>query len=42
MLPAIAVMTAQLRMIGKPGGSAAVDVADHPRWSSLVGIPSVG
>ncbi|GGP02645.1 hypothetical protein LDL08_13070 [Nonomuraea glycinis] len=30
-------MTAQLRMIGEPGGSAAVDVTDHPRWSSLVG-----
>lgn len=30
-------MTAHLRMIGEPGGSAAVDVTDHPRWSSLVG-----
>ncbi|MFD1543765.1 hypothetical protein [Nonomuraea guangzhouensis] len=30
-------MTAHLRMIGEPGGPAAVDVTDHPRWSSLVG-----
>ncbi|GAA2292590.1 hypothetical protein GCM10010149_45340 [Nonomuraea roseoviolacea subsp. roseoviolacea] len=30
-------MTAHLRMIGEPGGSAEVDVTDHPRWSSLVG-----
>ncbi|MEV4217254.1 hypothetical protein [Nonomuraea sp. NPDC049725] len=30
-------MTAHLRMIGQPGGSAAVDVTDHPRWSGLVG-----
>lgn len=30
-------MTAHLRMIGEPGGSAAVDVTDHPHWSSLVG-----
>jgi hypothetical protein len=30
-------MTTQLRMIGEPGGSAVVDVTDHPRWSSLVG-----
>lgn len=29
-------MTAHLRMIGEPGGSAAVAVTDHPRWSSLV------
>ncbi|WP_433513941.1 hypothetical protein ACQP2T_62080 [Nonomuraea sp. CA-143628] len=29
-------MTAHLRMIGEPWGSTAVDVTDHPRWSSLV------
>ncbi|MGP3916519.1 hypothetical protein [Nonomuraea sp. 10N515B] len=30
-------MTAHLRMIGEPGGSAAVDVTDHPHWSSIAG-----
>ncbi|MFC4111572.1 hypothetical protein [Nonomuraea zeae] len=28
-------MTAHLRRIGEPFGSTAVDVTDHPRWSSL-------
>ncbi len=35
-------MTAHLRMIGEPGGLAAVDVTDHPRWSSLVGRKLTG
>lgn len=30
-------MTAHLRRIGEPYGSALVEVTDHPRWSSLVG-----
>ncbi|MFI6481497.1 hypothetical protein ACIBH1_26440 [Nonomuraea sp. NPDC050663] len=30
-------MTAHLRMIGEQGGSAAVDVTDHPCWSGVVG-----
>ncbi|MEV0625952.1 hypothetical protein [Nonomuraea wenchangensis] len=29
-------MTAHLRMVGESGGPAAVDVTDHPHWSSLV------
>ncbi|OPG13833.1 hypothetical protein [Microbispora sp. GKU 823] len=29
-------MTAHLRLIGEPYGSAPVEVTDHPRWSSLV------
>ncbi|GLW98259.1 hypothetical protein [Microtetraspora sp. NBRC 16547] len=30
-------MTAHLRRIGEPCGSAPIEVTNHPRWSSLVG-----
>jgi hypothetical protein len=30
-------MTAHLVRIGEPGGSAPLEVTDHPRWSGLVG-----
>ncbi|MET9879170.1 hypothetical protein ABZZ36_31770 [Actinacidiphila glaucinigra] len=35
-------MSDHLNMIGQPGGTAAVVVTDHPRWSGLIGVPLVG
>ncbi|MGW2788241.1 hypothetical protein ACWC3X_45120, partial [Streptomyces populi] len=31
-----------LNGIGQPGGTPAVVVTDHPRWSRLIGVPLVG
>ncbi|MFF3617177.1 hypothetical protein [Streptomyces sp. NPDC002580] len=35
-------MSSHLTVIGQPGGTPAVVVTDHPRWSGLIGVPLAG